>query len=137
MNITIQFPGKKSTYLKKKMTGIRPLEAFLWFFLWDHVPTVGYISSLKGTALDLGASGSRERTCGPDLAGVWAHHLNNFSVWFWNRFESILISVLPNLLELSIHKMLEEGLCDNALLGLEKWMYSIQLKNDINEDVFH
>ena len=45
----------------------------------------------------------------------------------------ILISLLPNLLELSIHKIFEEGLCDNALLGLEKWMNSIQLKNDINE----
>ena len=34
--------------------------------------------------------------------------------------ESILISLLPDLLELSIHKMFEEGLFDNALLGLEK-----------------
>ena len=51
--------------------------------------------------------------------------------------ESILISLLPNLLELSIHKIFEECLCDNALLGLEKLIYSIQLKNDINEHDFH
>ena len=54
---------KKLTYLKKKMIKIRPLEAFLWFFL----PTAGYFSNLKGPLL---IWGRERRGCGADLAGV-------------------------------------------------------------------